>query len=58
MQTLAKLTVCYQHREERPIIGYYEYQIADDVRRFVPLYEEADRVRAKNYWKKDWGIDE
>jgi len=51
---LATLTASYNVAEGRTPIGWYEYQIADDIRRYVPLYDEVDRVRAKQFWKLDW----
>jgi hypothetical protein len=53
----AKLTLCYEHREYLQLTGWYEYQVADDTRRYVPIYCKADRIRAKQFWKKDWDGD-
>jgi len=56
---LATLTVSYGIAEGSEPIGWYSYQIEDDVRRFVPLYSEQDRSKAKQFWKLQWdgGLD-
>jgi hypothetical protein len=56
---IAKLTVCYNKAEGRQPIGFYEYLIANDVTRYVPIYEESDRIKAKQIRQKSWdGLDE
>jgi hypothetical protein len=52
-----KPTLCHQLAEGSQPIGFYEYQIADDVRRYVPHYSEQDRAKAKQFWQKDWDGD-
>jgi hypothetical protein len=41
-------------KEERRRIGWHEYQIADDVHRFVPVCDELDRGKCKQFWKSNW----
>jgi hypothetical protein len=41
-------------KEESRHIGWHEYQIADNVRRFVPVCDEADRAKRKQFWQKAW----
>lgn len=50
----ANVTLPYDRAEGRHPIGWYEYQIADDVRRFVPLYSEQDKAKARLFWQNDW----
>jgi len=48
------LTVCYYVGEGRKPLSWFEYQVKDDVKRFVPIYNEQDRVKAKQFWKLNW----
>jgi hypothetical protein len=59
MTITVSLTLCYDRAEGCKPIGFYEYQIADNVTRYVPIYEESDRIRAKQFQQKSLdGLDE
>ena len=59
MAIIAKLTICYNKAGGRQPIGFYEYRIDNDVTRYVPIYEESDRIRAKQFQQKSRdGLDE
>jgi len=53
-QVLVALTVSYNISIARTPLGWYEYFIKDDVKRFVPIYSEADRSKIKQFWKLNW----
>ncbi|MDQ3966780.1 MAG: hypothetical protein M3275_00110 [Thermoproteota archaeon] len=48
------LTVKYNIAEGRTPLGWYEYHIDGGVKRYVPIYEESDRIRAANFWKMEF----
>jgi hypothetical protein len=54
MAISAKLTVLYHVTEGRKPIRFYEYPIDGGVRRFVPVYSEANRSKAEQFWKLNW----
>jgi hypothetical protein len=50
----ASVTIRYDQLEGRKPIDWLEYQISDDVTRFIPIYSEADRKRVRQSWKLSW----
>jgi hypothetical protein len=48
-----KHTLCYEDREYRQLIGWDEYLVDDNIRRYVPICDGADRIRTIQFCKKN-----
>jgi hypothetical protein len=55
---LVTLAASYNIAEGRTPLGWYQHyqynQNSGKVIRFVPIYDEADRSKAKQFWKLNW----
>ena len=52
---VSKVVTCSYHiTEGRRVIDWFEHQVDDDIRRFVPIYQASDLVKARQFWKLAW----